>query len=389
MKCVNVGLVGSGFAAELHMQAYKRVYGVNVRVTGIHSRGNTITGFAQKHEISTVYSTFRDMLSDREIDVIDICSPSVFHEEMVFLAVEAGKHVICEKPFLGYFGCPGDAEPIGRMVSKKIMYERVLDKLAEAKRRIQASGRLFMYAENWLYAPSIAKTAEFIRETGDKVLFIKGENSLSGSHSPDAAHWRISGGGALHRIGCHPLSAILLLKQVEADRRKEDIRIESIVCDVGSIGDVLTPAERVCLDSRPLDVEDWAMLNITFTDKTKATVFAGDVILGGVRNLVEVYTNGGVMFADMVPNNHMVSYMTDESKLKNIYLREKIDRKTGWQQVSLGEEWTRGYVQEMQDFAECVAFERLPVSGLALAADTVKATYAAYYSAEEGCRILL
>jgi predicted dehydrogenase len=85
----------------------------------------------------------------------------------------------------------------------------------------------------------------------------------------------------------------------------------------------------------------------------------------------------------------MVSYQTDESKLKNVYITEKVDRKTGWQFICLEEEWTRGYLQEIQDFVECVAIGREPRAGLDLAFEAVRVQYAGYWAAEEGRRIAL
>ena len=90
------------------------------------------------------------------------------------------------------------------------------------------------------------------------------------------------------------------------------------------------------------------------------------MIVGGVRNLIETYTSGGALFANITPNTHMMSYQTSEEKLAGVYITEKVDRKTGWQYVCLEEEWTRGYLQEIQDFMECAATGRQPLSDLAL-----------------------
>jgi predicted dehydrogenase len=336
-----------------------------------------------------VYRDFRDLLNDSEIDVIDICTPAVLHAPMIVEAMQAGKHVICEKPFTGYFGRQTDSAPIGRKMSKALMYERVMEEMAETQRKIAASGKLFMYAENWVYAPAVAKSAEIIRKTKDKILFMKAEESHSGSHADHAARWDLTGGGALIRQGCHPLSAVLYLKRVEAKARGEKIAITDVTADVGNIGDGLSPQDHQYILSHPVDVEDWAMMNMTFSDGTKSTVFAGDMILGGVRNLVETYTSGGILNANMCPNTGMTTYLTDESKLQDVYITEKVDRKTGWQYVCLEEEWTRGYIQEIQDFMECVAQGRQPLADLDLAVETIQATYAAYWSAEEGKRIKL
>ena len=345
--------------------------------------------FAKRHRIAKVYRNYQDLLKDSEIDVIDICTPAVLHSSMIIDAMESGRHVICEKPFTGYFGHPGDPTPIGRKLPKALMFERVMQEMTETRRRILASGQLFMYAENWVYAPAIHKSAEILRKTGDKILFMKAEESHSGSHAEHAARWDMTGGGALIRQGCHPLSAVLYLKQVEAKTRGEKIVIADVTADVGNIGDGLSADERRYIQSHPLDVEDWAMMNLTFSDGTKSTVFAGDMILGGVRNLVETYTTGGILNANICPNTGMITYLTDEAKLKDVYITEKVDRKTGWQYVCLEEEWTRGYTQEIQDFIECVAQGRQPLADLDLAFDTIQATYAAYWSAEEGRRIKL
>jgi len=389
MKTVGVGLVGSGFVAELHMHAYQRVYGVDAQVRAVVSRGDHVVDFAKRFGIPQSFRDFRDLLADPAIDVVDLCTPAALHAEMTIACLQAGKHVICEKPFTGYFGRPGDATPIGRHVPKAVMFERVMEEMDRTVATIRASGRLFCYAEDWVYAPAVAKTAEILRATGDKILFMKAEESHSGSHAEHAARWDMTGGGALIRQGCHPLSAVLYLKQVEAAARGEKIGVADVTCDVGHLSNALPAAERTYLNAHPVDVEDWGVLSLTFTDGTKASIFAGDMILGGVRNLVETFTTGGVLFANIAPNTHMVSYQTDETKLKGVYITEKVDRKTGWQFVCLEEEFTRGYRQEIQDFMECVAFGREPLAGVDLAYEAIRIHYAAYQAAEEGRRIRL
>ena len=257
------------------------------------SLGDGVADFARRFGIPDTRRDWRSLLDDPEIDVVDICTPPALHAEMVVGCMRAGKHVICEKPFTGYFGRADDRAPIGRHVPKALMYERVMAEMEETCAAIRASGRLFCYAEDWVYAPAVAKTAEILRATREKILFMKGEESHSGSHAAHAAHWSMSGGGALIRQGCHPLAAVLHLKQVEAAARGERISVADVTCDVGRLTPGLTAEQRAYIQAKPVDVEDWGMLSLTFSDATKATIFAGDMIMGGVRNLVETYTTGG------------------------------------------------------------------------------------------------
>ncbi|MCA1487648.1 Gfo/Idh/MocA family protein, partial [Bradyrhizobium sp. IC4061] len=367
MTRIRVGLVGCGFVSELHMYAFRRVYGVDVEVAAVAARGDKVVAFAGHHNIPRVYRSFAELIADRDLDVVDICTPPNLHAEMIVAAMQSGKHVICEKPFAGYFGREGDQQPIGKHVPKALMYERVIEEMDRTRAAIERTGKLFMYAEDWIYAPAATKTAEIIKATKDKILFMKGEESHSGSHAAHAAQWAMTGGGSLIRMGCHPLSAVLYLKQVEAKARGERIHVASVTGDVGNVTAGLKPEERSYIKANPVDVEDWGTLTATFSDGTKATVFSGDMIMGGVRNLIETYTSGGSLFANITPNNHLMSYQTSEEKLASVYITEKVDRKTGWQYVCLEEEWTRGYLQEIQDFMECVATGRQPLSDLALA----------------------
>jgi predicted dehydrogenase len=389
MTKIRVGLAGCGFVAELHMYAYRRVYGVDVEVKAVAARGDHVVDFAGRHGIASTHRSFADLIADRELDVIDICTPPNLHSAMIIDAMRSGKHVICEKPFAGYFGRDSDQAPIGKHVKKALMYERVLEEMDKTAAAIMASGKLFMYAEDWVYAPAVTKTAEILKATKDKVLFMKGEESHSGSHAAHAAQWAMTGGGSLIRMGCHPLSAVLYLKQVEAKARGEIIGVATVTCDVGNVAACLAPDERAFIKANPVDVEDWGTLTMTFSDGTKATIFSGDMIMGGVRNLIETYTSGGSLFANITPNNHMMTYQTSEEKLASVYITEKVDRKTGWQYVCLEEEWTRGYLQEIQDFMECAATGRPPLSDLALAYETIKVNYAGYWAAEEGRRVVL
>src|SRR6202167_534010 len=214
MKPICVGIVGSGFVAELHMRAYRRVFGLAATVKAVVSRGDHVLAFAKQFGIPETYRDYRELLTDKTIDVVDICTPPALHAEMIVACMRAGRHVICEKPFTGYFGRSDDPAPIGERGAKSLMYERGMQEMDEPRDAIRASGRLFMYAEDWVYAPAVTKTAEILSATKDKILFMKAEESHSGSHAPHAAQWSMTGGGALSGQGCPPLCSGVHVKVV-------------------------------------------------------------------------------------------------------------------------------------------------------------------------------
>ena len=83
MARIRVGLVGCGFVSELHMYAFRRVYGVDVEVAAVAARGDHVVEFAQRHQIPRVYRSFSDLIADADIGVIDICTPPNLHAAMI------------------------------------------------------------------------------------------------------------------------------------------------------------------------------------------------------------------------------------------------------------------------------------------------------------------
>jgi predicted dehydrogenase len=108
---INIGIVGLGFMAATHIRAYRQV--PEARVTALcnpsgrhldgdftNVAGNVGATDPVKLDMRGVKATrvLADLLGDPEIQVIDICAPTRVHEEVAAAALQAGKHVLCEKP---------------------------------------------------------------------------------------------------------------------------------------------------------------------------------------------------------------------------------------------------------------------------------------------------
>nr|MCR4923836.1 Gfo/Idh/MocA family oxidoreductase [Lachnospiraceae bacterium] len=369
---------------ELHMNALQRYTEVPVCYKHIIAhRMEQVGAMKERFGFKNASLSFDDLLNDDEIDVIDICTPPYAHEEMIIKALNAGKHVICEKPLSGYFGKEGDIEPIGKNVTKEKMYKEVVASMDRLKEAVSKSDKKFMYAENFVYAPAVTKAAEIISKKKSRILYAKGEESLKGSSSPVAGEWCKTGGGTFIRTGAHPLAALLWLKQVEARALGREVKVSSVFADMGQITPHLSEYEHRHIAARPNDVEDCGTVIINFSDNTKAVIIATDVLLGGSKNYLELYCNDAVINCNLTLSNLMSTYFLDEERLDDVYISEMLPQKTGWNNLALEDEIIRGYTDEMRDFIESIYFDRKPKSGFSLAYDVAKIIYAAYYSAEK------
>ncbi len=108
---INVGIIGLGFMAATHLKAYEKVGGVRVAAicnpSGRHLDGDfgpvlkrTGSDETLQLDMSRVkaFRDYHEMLADPELQLIDICSPTIGHSDQAVAALEAGKHVLLEKP---------------------------------------------------------------------------------------------------------------------------------------------------------------------------------------------------------------------------------------------------------------------------------------------------
>jgi predicted dehydrogenase len=393
MERVRLGIIGSQFAAQLHLNNYSKLRGSKVDLVAVASRNKEhAAAFAKKFDIPNYYDDYRRILERKDIDVVDLCVPTDLHEEFSIEAAEAGKHIICEKPLTGYFGKERKEEHVGLTVSKKLMLKEALKGCDQVIKAVQKNKVKFMYAENWIYAPPFTKLKSLVRVSGGTILDIRAEESHSGSHAKYSRKWKTSGGGALMRLGAHPVGAVLHLKHYEGMLKYgKPIRAKSVTAEVGhhtKIGSFVKEKKKYVV-SEWEDVEDWGVMVINFEDNSKATVFASDTVLGGVRNTLTVYLSNAVVNVNINPHNALEVYAPEPHIFGEEYIAEKLETKAGWNFPSPDEDWMRGYPQELEDFMDALLFDREPISGIDLARDVVEAIYAAYASAEKGMRIEL
>ena len=97
-KNLQLGLVGVGAVAQIaHIPALKRTEGLELLAL-CDRDPEKAARVAQKFQIPRVHARFDDMLADEAIDAIDVCTPNFLHAPMATAALEAGKHVLCERP---------------------------------------------------------------------------------------------------------------------------------------------------------------------------------------------------------------------------------------------------------------------------------------------------
>ena len=199
MDEIGIGLIGTGYMGKCHALAWnavRPVFGDGPRVKLVHLGEATPELAAMRAgEFGFAKSTgrWREVIEDPAVQVVSITTPNAFHAEMAIAALEAGKHVWCEKPMA-----------VG---------------LADAERMAaaaKASGKVTALGYNYIQNPMVRHVKRLLGEgvigTVNHVRFEMDEDFMA---DPEALfYWKSeasSGYGALDDFGVHPLSLILYL----------------------------------------------------------------------------------------------------------------------------------------------------------------------------------
>ncbi|MCF0146008.1 MAG: Gfo/Idh/MocA family oxidoreductase, partial [Eubacterium sp.] len=198
MKEYGIGIIGTGFMGKTHAYAYAAMpyYYSNLpfrtRLIGACSATEKSAEYAQS-QLGFEYGTtdLNKLIGDERIDIIHICTPNVFHYEQVVKALEAGKHVYCDKPLA-------------------FTYEECV-KLAELAREKQVTAQMGMQSR---FFPATLRAKEIAEEgrLGDIICF-RGAYLHSGSVDKEKKMgWKQGEGvGTLQDMGPHILDMIVNL----------------------------------------------------------------------------------------------------------------------------------------------------------------------------------
>jgi xylose dehydrogenase (NAD/NADP) len=177
-----------------------------VRAVGASPRGALVAvasrdrdraaSFAGTHGIPDAYGSYDALLDARDVDVVYISLPNHLHAEWTVRALEAGKHVLCEKPLA-------------------LTVEQV-DAVAAAAAR---SGRIAVEGFMYLHHPQILRAIELAR-TGavGRLELVNGTFSFFLTHPGDPRVDPAMGGGSLWDVGCYPVS---LSRRIAGDEPDE------------------------------------------------------------------------------------------------------------------------------------------------------------------------
>ncbi|MBI2431848.1 MAG: Gfo/Idh/MocA family oxidoreductase, partial [Candidatus Hydrogenedentes bacterium] len=139
-RVIRWGILGPGRIAHKFAEALKVVKGTELQAVGSRTQANA-DAFGEQHGIPHRHASYEVLAQDPEVEVIYIATPHPMHHAAALLCLEAGKHVLCEKPFT--INRPQAEELVRRareqgLFLMEAMWTRFLPTLVQTRRWITA-----------------------------------------------------------------------------------------------------------------------------------------------------------------------------------------------------------------------------------------------------------
>ena len=192
---IRIGLVGAGQRGQQHLDSYQQVPGAEIVAIADIDEG-LAQRVATRYKIPHVYTDYRGLLQRDDLEAVDICLHNNLHRPVTVAAMEAGKHVYCEKPMAGSY------------TDARIMYEAA-----------QALGRKLSIQLFTLFRPETRAAKLLIdgghlgelyhaRSTGFRR---RGRPYVDGYGTATFVQKRHAAGGALYDMGVYHIAGLLYL----------------------------------------------------------------------------------------------------------------------------------------------------------------------------------
>ncbi|MDP9238566.1 MAG: Gfo/Idh/MocA family oxidoreductase [Chloroflexota bacterium] len=233
-----IAIIGAGFITRVgHLPGYKAAVANVVAICDVNEE--PARKLAAQYGIPRVYADWREMITAEAPDIVSVCLPNVLHREPTLFALDAGAHVLCEKP-------------LATSVAEA----------AEMFAAAESAGRTLMAAQNWRWDGG-SRAIKRIVDTGDLGDIYYAEATAmrrTGIPTWGVFHQKaLSHGGALLDVGVHMLDlAIWLMGNPQPVRVSAQTQRK-----FGTRPDVAKML-RHAWDPAKFDVEDFAVALVYF-----------------------------------------------------------------------------------------------------------------------------
>jgi len=330
-KKISIGVIGIGRIGKIHLKNLFNHF-KSIKIEAISDTNEKLEKLCKTYNIGKFYKSYQDLIKDKSIDAVLICSPTSFHSKQIIFAAKHKKDIFCEKPV-----------------------DLSLEKTIEVLNIINKNKVKFMIGFNRRFDPDFIKVKKMVDE--GKIGKVQTIKITSRDPNPPSIDYIKNSGGLFIDMTIHDFDMACNIANSE---------VNEVFTFVNTINKKIKNAGDIDTALTTLKFENNIICSI---DNSRKSVY-------GYDQRIEIFGSKGMCGIDKKNNTN--TFLINDKKIKKSFPKDFFITR-----------YKDAYINEMKEFIDCLINNNKPSVGIEDAVNSIRIAIAAKLSYKKNKKVEL
>jgi len=328
-KKISVGIIGIGRIGKIHLKNLFK-YFKSIKIEAISDTNEKLEILCKKYNIKKFYKSYEDLIKDKSIDAVLICSPTNMHSKQIIFAAKHKKDIFCEKPV-----------------------DLSLEKTIEVLNIINKTKVKFMIGFNRRFDPDFMKVKKMVDD--GKIGKVQTIKITSRDPNPPSINYIKNSGGLFIDMTIHDFDMACYIANAE---------VNEVYASGNTINKKIKQAGDIDIALTTLKFENGIICSI---DNSRKSVY-------GYDQRIEIFGSKGM--CGISKKNNSNTFLINDKKIKKPFPKDFFILR-----------YKDAYINEMKEFIDCLINDNIPSVGIKDAVKSIRIAIAVKNSYKENKKI--
>ncbi len=328
-KKISVGIIGIGRIGKIHLKNLFK-YFKSIKIEAISDTNEKLEILCKKYNIKKFYKSYEDLIKDKSIDAVLICSPTNMHSKQIIFAAKHKKDIFCEKPV-----------------------DLSLEKTIEVLNIINKTKVKFMIGFNRRFDPDFMKIKKMVDD--GKIGKVQTIKITSRDPNPPSINYIKNSGGLFIDMAIHDFDMASNIA---------NSNVNQVYTSVNTINKKIKEAGDIDIALTTLKFENGIICSI---DNSRKSVY-------GYDQRIEIFGSKGM--CGISKKNNSNTFLINDKKIKKPFPKDFFILR-----------YKDAYINEMKEFIDCLINDNIPSVGIKDAVKSIRIAIAVKNSYKENKKI--
>tara|TARA_B100001996_G_C18620433_1_gene577483 strand:- start:56 stop:1069 length:1014 start_codon:yes stop_codon:yes gene_type:complete len=328
-KKISVGIIGIGRIGKIHLKNLFK-YFKSIKIEAISDTNEKLEILCKRYNIKKFYKSYEDLIKDKSIDAVLICSPTNMHSKQIIFAAKHKKDIFCEKPV-----------------------DLSLEKTIEVLNIINKTKVKFMIGFNRRFDPDFMKIKKMVDD--GKIGKVQTIKITSRDPNPPSINYIKNSGGLFIDMAIHDFDMASNIA---------NSNVNQVYTSVNTINKKIKEAGDIDIALTTLKFENGIICSI---DNSRKSVY-------GYDQRIEIFGSKGM--CGISKKNNSNTFLINDKKIKKPFPKDFFILR-----------YKDAYINEMKEFIDCLINDNIPSVGIKDAVKSIRIAIAVKNSYKENKKI--